>query len=516
MTIEPATDDRPPAGTDPDRTDTASPGGGWRAAVRIGIRLALLAGLTVFAYHDTFQVIGVEIAEGSLIVYLPAAAALCLIAAIGVSLRDRYEPPIYDRQIDVIVGIVGLLLALSFKGLLNRRYTPAYLVTHIDLLSMLLFLFSGCVLLFGLRPALRYRWVWLLSLSLFPLPYRILVVALGYSRVAAGAAMLVLGVAASAVAVGNTRRRAVIGAMMSATLGTVLLVLLAWAAPNARLELYQWVPAIGCALATGIYMYIDRRRAAGSLRAFPHRRLKPPTAPRVARGATVLVVAAVGLFLIEVPQTARDAGTTVDGLQTRPPLIVPPGWHQVEATDVLSSRPNGRDAVRMRQILAQDTGEARFDVHSRPRRVIVDTVQTRFPLTLDIYLPTARYRLSGVRASEEFTVRLPHGVEGVLQTLVDDREILTYNRLVWRWNNGVQTQEVTLFAVDNHEPDAPFPQLRRPQHSWEVVNGMLVLLFRGNAVTEDLNPEFKDRDLLVELAGALIDRQVAAIGPADG
>lgn len=59
---------------------------------------------------------------------------------------------------------------------------------------------------------------------------------------------------------------------------------------------------------------------------------------------------------------------------------------------------------------------------------------------------------------------------------------------------------------------AQFPQLLRRRETWQVAEGMLTLLLRGNAVTEDQDPQFKDRELLTECANALIDTQVAAIG----
>lgn len=479
-------------------------------------RWVLLAGLTVFAYWDTLASVWTELVEQTMLTYLPAAVVLCLIAAIGTSLRDKDEPRIYDRDTDIIVGTVIGILALSFQRLLNQRYLPAYMVTHVDLLSLLAFVLAGCILLFGLRPAARYRWVWLLSLSLFPLPYRIVVVSVGHSRLAAGAVMLLLGIAATTIAVGVTRRRALIGAGSATVLGAVLLTLLAVFAPTANTAVYQWVPAVGCAVIVGVAMYITRRHRTGSLRPFPHRRLRAPTAPRVPWAAALVTLAAIALHLTGAPHVQRDDGVTIAGLRTTPPMAIPAGWHPLEATGLLPSNLHGWNAVRMRQIIEQDNGEARFDLQSRPRRVVVDTIETSRPLSLDVYLPALLYDISGTRVSPARPVTLPHGVTGVLDTIVDDQRLLTYNRLTWRWNNGTWTQQVTLLSVDNHEPTATFPEFRRKRDSWEVINGMATLLFRGNAVTEDLTPQFKDRDLLTECAAGLIGAQLARSGVRDG
>lgn len=477
----------------------------------VGLRLAVILGLAAFAFADSLAALRVEIAAHTLITYVPPTVVLLIIAILGVTLRHDFERPIYDRDTDFIVGIVVLILSLSFEGLLNRRFLVGYLVTRIDILAFLLFLFGGCVLAFGLRPTMRYRWVWGLSISLFPLPYRMVVVALGTSRVAAGVAMVLLAAIAVAIAVGRTRRRATVGAIATLAFGGLLLLTVHMLAPTAPISVYQWVPAVGVALAVCLYFYLAQRREAQTLRPFPNRDIRPLTAPSVRLGLTIIAVAAVALHFIGAPTIRPTPGPTIPGLQAQPPLVIPPGWRQVEASPVQPSPVNGVNGVRQRQVLIQNTGEARFDVHARPRRVVVDTVATRTPLTLDIYITPLVYNISGSRTSPLIEVPLPHGVVGSLQTIVDDVDVLTYNKLTWRWNNGIETQQVTLFSVDNHEANAPFPQYRRQRETWEILSGMLTLLFRGNAVTEDLNPRFKDRDLLTETAAAIINAQVAAI-----
>ncbi|MCK0439354.1 hypothetical protein MUG78_07745 [Gordonia alkaliphila] len=481
-----------------------------RPLVVLAWRWSALLILTVAAFWDTLGSVGMELGEGTLLTYLPAAAGLCVLAAIGVSVRHENEPPIYDRDTDHIVGIVTLILATALLGLLNRRYLPAYLMTRTDLLALVVFLFAGCVLLFGLRPALRYRWVWVLSLSLFPLPYRVLVISLGNSRLDAGVVMLVLGVAATAVAVGTTRRRAVIGAVAAAFSGAAVLAVLLLVAPEAGLAVYHWVPAFGCGAAIAIFAYVQRRFPDRTLKPLPHRDVRPPTAADNRTGTLILIVFTVVLNLIGAPTVTPNDGVYIAGMRSEPPLLVPSGWRQIEATGPFPATVNGWQATGMRQILEQNVGDPAFDVHARPRRVVVDAVESAVPLTFDIYPASVRYAVSGVRTSIGRPVELPHGILGTLSTVVDDQRLLTYNALSWRWNNGRRTQEVTLISVDNHEPTAQFLQLRRPEETLDLVNDILTRVFRGNAVTQDLDPRFKDYDLLVKLAGDLIDTQIAA------
>ena len=60
------------------------------------------------------------------------------------------------------------------------------------------------------------------------------------------------------------------------------------------------------------------------------------------------------------------------------------------------------------------------------------------------------------------------------------------------------------------EPDAQFPS---PQPTViRNLNTFITVLFRGNSVVTDLEPQFKDKDLLIDCATDLINAQVDAIG----
>ena len=95
--------------------------------------------------------------------------------------------PIHDRQTDMIVGTMGLVLALLIHGVLLQRYAMYFHLLRLDLVAMWLFVLSASIVLFGLRPVARFAWVWGMLLLVFPLPYYLLVIVLGGGRVAAGA-----------------------------------------------------------------------------------------------------------------------------------------------------------------------------------------------------------------------------------------------------------------------------------------------------------------------------------------
>jgi hypothetical protein len=78
------------------------------------------------------------------------------------------------------------------------------------------------------------------------------------------------------------------------------------------------------------------------------------------------------------------------------------------------------------------------------------------------------------------------------------------------WGDAQLGQRVIIFAVDNHDPDAVFPQ---PSGSMvSTLRTLFTLLLRGNAVLDERSPRFKDGELLTEFGRALVKAQFAAAG----
>ena len=481
-----------------------------RVVGRLLLRWTAIVATTAIAYHQTIASVIDEIEAKTLLEYLPIAVLLILAAAVGVSLRNDDELPIYDRQTDVIVGGVLLILAGSLQAMLNARYGEIYLAVHIDMISLWLFVLSACVLLFGIRPTARYRWVWLLSLAIFPMPFRVLVLAFGAERYSAGLTVLLLAVGCSAVAVGRSPRHAAAGAAMAAATGAIVLAGIVVFTPEAPRLVYMAVPSLAATLVTGAVMYVDERRDSGSLRPYPHRPVNSLTASNVWTGVVMLVIGSAAVAVMPVPTVAVNSGPAVDGLSMDVPLAVPAGWRQVGAHPLDFDRFYGRHARSVRQTIVQTRGDVRFDKSALPRTVVLDVVVTDRPITLDVYHPTIVYDTIGNRTSLQREVMLGDGIPGRLQTVVDDRRILTFNRLSWRWHDAGTTMQVTLFSVDNHLPGAPFPQ--PANNPLRVINPLLTILLRGNAVTTDETPSFKDQNLLVSVADGLIEAQRARNG----
>ncbi|MCX2754275.1 MULTISPECIES: hypothetical protein [unclassified Gordonia (in: high G+C Gram-positive bacteria)] len=475
----------------------------------VAARWLFLIGCTALGFWNTIVAIVDELMAQTLILYVPVLVVLALIAVIGVSWRTVDELPIYDRQTDVIVGIVVLILALAMKYLVNPRYARAYLTTHMDLLALWLFVFGAAVLLFGLRPVARYRWVWLLLVLIFPPPVRAVVLIMGGTSLAAGFVVVLMAVAATAIAVGRTWRRKLVAALLAGAVGLVaLFVLDALGAPRNIVVPY---PGLIAALATSAYMLVDYRRRGGRQWSPPEAgRISPPKVPFVGRPGLVVLLVAVLLALCPTPPVGSNyQSNRYPQLGIGEPLVVPVGWRQ-ESLGVYGwvSRLYGPGSVLIRQVLVQTRGNRAYDKFARPRRVVVDSVDSRRPLVLDVYPDIFRYDLSSERTSLPIEVDLSNGVRGRVWSVVDDERYLTYTALSWRWNNGNRTQQVMLWAVDNHEPEAYFPEPRITILA--NMNSLMTILLRGNSVLLDTDPQLKDEALLIGLAGELIRAQLGA------
>ncbi|GAA3700856.1 hypothetical protein [Gordonia hankookensis] len=478
-------------------------------AVVVALRWGLVLVTAVIAFWQTLGAVATEMVAGTIITYLPAAVVLVVIAAVGISWRRATELPIYDRQTDVIVGVVLLVISISVKAM-NLRYPGEYLTTHVDLLALWVFLLGGACMVFGLRPIARYRGAWFLLLVIFPVPYRIIVLPLGGDSLAAGVVMVAFGAIATGVATGRTLNRGLAGAAIAGVVGVVALIGVWLIFPHAARVVYQTVPAVGAALVASALLYVDHRRRHESWTPLG-RPMYSVSVRKVGRPGLALVVFAVAMFFIPIPSYGQTPNQEIDGLDTRPPLVVPSGWVQKNVTRYdWVERLYGPESTMTVQDLFQAEGSTDFDKFARPRRVEVNAVEATTPLRFEVYPAIFVYDFVGDRFSEPIEVPLPHGVTGYLQTIVDDESYLTFTRLYWSWTDGQRTQRVSLLSVDNHDPDAafPVPDLTVARN----LATFMTVLFRGNSVTVDLEPQFKDRDLLVGCASDLINAQVGAIG----
>lgn len=480
---------------------------GLPPTVRLVARWALIAVLTFVAFRASLSNLVETTVEGGLIAYVwmvPVAAAL---AAVGVNFRRRTELPIHDRQTDIIVGVIGLGLALMVQGVLLKRYSEFFHLMRLDLLALWLFMLSSSLVLFGVRPVARFAWPWVLLSLMCPLPYQVVVIMLGGGNFAAGVGTLLIAAAATAIAVGRTRKRAVVGGLVAFVFGFAILYVIDKLWPHVPVIVYQLIPSLASILAVGIAARLYTRR--GQPKKLLDRKIEPLAAKQIWTAIPLVVAVAVALAFMPLPHQLSATMISRSAPYDLTPgmrLVPPPGWSitgEQQYTGV--KRYYGDEAVLIRQRMTADVGDPRFDKLSARRNLMVDSIVSELPFSFDAYPGQVLYDTTGTRLSRPQPVDLGYGVTGELFSAIDDRLLVSWDVLRFAWGDQDEDQVVDIFAVDNHLPDAPFPDPQRGLVS--TLRNLFTVLFRGNSVLVQRRPAYKDAELLTEFGRALVAAQ---------
>lgn len=322
---------------------------------RLILRWAYIAILTVFAFHDTLIRSVQTVTGGGMGGYVFLVPVAGVLAAIGLARRHRTELPIHDRQTDVIVGVMGLVFSLLIHAVLLQRYSLYYNLLRLDLVALWMFVASASVALFGLRPMIRFAWVWCLLFMIFPLPYYIMVFLLGGNKIAGGVGTMIIAGVAIGIAVGRDFTRGVYGSLgvgrwvsrSSAVWRSSRRTHRSWSISTCRRSWRSawWARACSCS---------------------PPRRAQTAARPQGRTGCRQT-------DLVGGPARARDRGRAfagapapggicaplhVDNLRFDAPLTMPSGWHvaDIETYDWVN-RLYGGDATLVRQKVVADSGD---------------------------------------------------------------------------------------------------------------------------------------------------------------
>ena len=478
----------------------------WPPQVRIAVRWVLIVVAVTGGFWQTWAGLARETDAGGLVGYVFAVPGLAVIAAGGISRRRSRELPIHDRQTDIIVAVITAGLAVAIKAFLIPRYVDEYQLLYLDVLAAWLFVVAAAIMLFGLRPVARFTAAWVVLLTMFPLPYRILVIGLGGSKVAAGLIALALGVASTAVAVARSARRALLGALSTLMIGATALLALNHFRPSAPLLLYQYLGLITSAAVSALFLTVTvyREPPAASTRS------RTPIAATDAWAAVPLVaLVAVALAAI-TPPTSPTAITSVRTVYPGTAAMqMPAGWHSIGTHHYhWVTRFFGPGATLNRHDIQADHPNPEWDELLRPRQVVIDTLTVTQSVALEVYPPTVLYELASIpRISDPQPVRITPQLTANLYSIVDDQLLLTWTALTWTWRTPTATQRITMIAVDNHEPGAPFPAPANALIS--NLNTLATILFRGNTATTNTTSDYKDRDMLTTLARNLATTNLA-------
>lgn len=475
---------------------------------RLFLRWGFIALLTVIAFQRTLLSVWAATVGGGIGGYVWLVPVSALLAAQGMARRHRTELPIHDRQTDIIVATMGLVLALLVHAVLLERYALYFDLLRLDLVALWLFVVSASVAMFGLRPVIRFGWAWMVLFMVFPLPYYLIVILLGGNRVAVGVGTTVIAATATATAVGRRVSRAMVGSNLVWFVGLALLGAMALLFPDAPVQTYQYVPAFTSICVVGLAMFLVARR--GEQKRLLDRKIEPLTVRQIWSVVPLLVIIAVMLSVVRLPAVGLAPQVRVDAMNFDAPLKAPAGWHIVDTQRYdWISRFYGSGAVLTRQKMVADIGQPRYDKFSRPREVVVDSIATQRPFSLNVFPSRMLYGVNGVRASDKRRIDLGYGVPADLLSAVDDKILVSWDCLQWTWTNGTVSRRVLVIAVDNHEDWAPFPQ---PTGGLvRTLNSLFTVLFRGNSATT-ANPNIKDDDLLAEFGSGLVRAELQPLG----
>ncbi|MFZ2174939.1 MAG: hypothetical protein WAW17_13090, partial [Rhodococcus sp. (in: high G+C Gram-positive bacteria)] len=227
----------------------------------------------------------------------------------------------------------------------------------------------------------------------------------------------------------------------------------------------------------------------------------------VQKTSLFIVAAAALMFLIPLPDQQLTPVSPGPPPTSMPGLVVPAGWEEIGFSEYdWPQRYYGAESRLARQTIRTSEPNPAWDVQNRPRIVQMDVLTVRRSATLEVYPSHNMYKLQNARVSPKIYVDLGRGIVAEMYTVVDDDLLLTWSNLNFVWvRSPSNTERVSLISVDNHEPDAHFPE---PSPSM-ATNGLhtLSVLFRGESAVSDIESEYKDRDMLETLGRAVVEAQ---------
>jgi exosortase len=141
-----------------------------RTRVQVGVFLAAV----LIAYHYSLSTLVQSLNIDTPLAYIGLVPVIALALAFIRSQPRTNEPGIHDRQLDYIVGVPLLAVALAVNLLLPRKLSTMFWIWRIDLLSLPFFVAGAVAVLFGVRAMWRQRLAIAFLFLAWPVPYSIL------------------------------------------------------------------------------------------------------------------------------------------------------------------------------------------------------------------------------------------------------------------------------------------------------------------------------------------------------
>jgi exosortase/archaeosortase family protein len=148
----------------------------WRPREHaLGVRVLLVVASVAVAYHYSLETLLRDVSLDTPLAYLGLVPFIAFGLVVARARPAPHEPAIHDRELDYIVGVPLVAIALVMLWVLPARMSTLFWSWRIDLLSLPLFV-SGCIIVvFGLRAAWRMRVGIAYLLLAWPVPYVLMV-----------------------------------------------------------------------------------------------------------------------------------------------------------------------------------------------------------------------------------------------------------------------------------------------------------------------------------------------------
>lgn len=459
-------------------------------------RLAFSLVCLVVAFLDSFRAIVIDAAQG-VAQYSLLVLFMTVVLLVGFDRHRARALDIHDREVDYIVGGIAMLLAVTVKVQLLPRFAEWDALLRLDMFAILVFSFGVSSLMLGMRSTLHFGPGWIL-LFVYNAPLYLLVsVTFGGGWWGPTMANIIGMSLAVALATHRNIARPVRAGLLTLIIAVILAVGVWYLTDAPRLT--KQVPGI---VATVLVACII---TGGKPQRWSSPRREPTVKDIRAALATVLAATALMAFY-PVPTGTTPQPTVPPGPATSFALekAALPGWQVSKYTDYeWAERFFGSGSALTRHKLTAEKYNPDWDVDGLVRTVAVDTLRATEVYQARTFGDETLYSTLTGRRSLPVTVTLGHGINGRAYTVLDESDFLTYTKLVFEWRQeGDITEKITVIAVDDHRPDARFPQLA--PSVVRMLSQVATILLRGNAVTVDSETEYKDLDLVTQVGRDIV------------
>ncbi len=473
---------------------------------------AVLGAACVIGFHQTFVSIGRQSYNGDPLAYLFLLPLWGAIVAVGTRLRRGPELEIHDRQIDWILALGPLAVALiMIIVLVSPRLGVTTGLVRIDVFALLVFALFGSVLIFGARTTGRYWASWVLLLACWPLLYQMVGAALGGSTGGYALINVTISGAAVGIAIGGRPASRLATAGVTFLLGAVITVGLIGLSGSPTI-VAELAPAVLAPLIVLGAIRFQRRRS-GVRRPTPAPRQAAVKKPRSSYALVLVAGVCLGLFSHMAPAVITPASLPQTGAAWSPHPVIPAGWSQGRVQHYSwASRYFGQHAQLTRYWFkpVQQSGPT--------QRVVVDALNTPATGPLSVYPAIALYRLASPYIQSPTLISLGHHVEATMfyanpYTAVDPVQtewvLLTWMQKI-RVGGHTSFQRLTVITTDGVPTNVSIPE---PASPWS--NGTVRLVFkdvlRGLPSPSSTTPGAQAQERLTHFAHQVVATQSAGV-----